>query len=364
MVQAKYKPIRNKRSTWPVFYREGPEGTVYLPQNEMSKAIERHGYTGQAWEFRRLWKTYRPGGGVVYKSLDSLSPTDEPDFWHVMQSNFLQGLPPPSSFGSIFHRLCALPWPRKGVIAPFRGISCGAWSQALQRGTFREKVYHYDLNSAYRWAGCQGLPLLKSGKRVFDIEADKAVFLVEFTEGNRPPWGHETIGMISSEEVRALKIHPRVIFGVQFRDWLDLSPVFEKIDQKFPWCYKRISRAFWGRWNGETEVMQHGWKNGHKVRAMKNPLHNPLWAHLITSRVKLRLHDVQQQQGGLHVQVDAVLCRDPLPVSQDVGAWKLVQEYPGGIWIHGTGQWGYGKFVVKRMGMQPREAEQWVRHLT
>jgi N-dimethylarginine dimethylaminohydrolase len=66
----------------------------------------------------------------------------------------------------------------------------------------------------------------------------------------------------------------------------------------------------------------------------------------------------------MHVQVDAVLCREPLPVSADVGAWKLVNEFPRGVWIHGTGVWGTGKLVVKRMGMNEREAEQWLIHKT
>lgn len=336
---------------------------MYLPACAMESAIVKHGRSGQAWQFRKHWKTYRPGGGVVYKSLEGLNPEGEIDFWRIMQSNHRQGLPPPSSFGSIFHRLCRLPWPRKSVVAPFRALTCGAWSQALTKGVFREKIYHYDLNSAYRWAGCQGLPSLKSGQRVFDLDADRAVFLVEFDEASKPPWFTDKIGMVTSEELRATNIRPRLLFGVQFRDWLDLTPVFSQVDKRFPHCYKRISRAYWGRWNGETEVHQHGWKSGHKIRSLPNPLHNPIWAHYITSRVKLRLHEAQQTVGAVHVQVDAVLCRDPLPVSQEVGAWKLVHEYPDGIWIHNTGQWGHGKFVVKRMGLTAREAEQWVRHL-
>ena len=336
---------------------------MYLPASHMDAMIEKHGHTGQAWRFRKLWKTYRPGGGVVYKSLEGIDPTGEIDFWHIMQSNYRQGLPPPSSFAAIFHRVCNLPWPKKSVLAPFKPLRCGAWSQMLVKGTFREKIYHYDLNAAYRWAGCQGLPSLKSGKRVFDLDAPQSVFLVRYDAKNRPPWPVDEIGMLSSEEMAVLKIRPTLLFGVQFRDWLDLGPVFNRIDAAFPWCYKRIGRAYWGRWNGDTEVQQHSWKHGPKVRQLSNPLHNPIWSHLITSRVKLRLHDVQQQAGGLHVQVDAVLCRDPLPVSHAVGAWKLVQEYPEGVWIQNTGQWGHGNFVVKRMGATAREAEQWVRHL-
>jgi len=54
-----------------------------------------------------------------------------------------------------------------------------------------------------------------------------------------------------------------------------------------------------------------------------------------------------------------VLCRDPLPVSSEIGGWKLVQEYPSGLWIRNTGQWGFGELTVKRMGVNQREAEQW-----
>lgn len=326
----------------------------------MEAVIESHAYKGQAWQFRRIWKTYRPNKGLVYKSLDSLSPTDEADFWHIMQSNYKQGLPPPTSFAGIFHRCCFLPWPKVSVIAPFRGFRAGAWSQAIERGYFKEKVYHYDLNSAYRWSACQGLPSLKSGKRIFDIEAEKSIFLVEFDEQNKPRWFVDKTGLLTSEEVKQLKIKPRLLFGVQFRDWLDIKPVFAGIDQAFPYCFKRIGRAFWGRWNGEHAVLQHGWRNGHKVRELDNPLHNPIWSHFITSRIKLRMDEAIEQVGAFHVQVDAVLCREPLPESSEVGGWKLVNEFPNGAWVHNTGQWGTGNIIVKRMGLTQREAEQWI----
>lgn len=363
MRQVTFKIVPTKQSTWPVFYQEQGQGTVYLPASQMESAIKKHGYSGQAWSFRSIWKTYRPGQGLVYKSLEGLSPDGEQDFWHIMESNYRAGLPPPTSFAAIFHRLCFLPWPQKSVLALFRPFISGAWSQALTKGVHREKMYHYDLNSAYRWSGCQGLPDLKSARRIFSLDAQQALFLVRFDDTHRPPWRTDNIGLISSEELAVLNIKPTLLFGVQFQKWLDLSSVFAQVDARFPYCYKRISRAYWGRWNGASEVYQHGWKHGHRVRALPNPLHNPIWSHYITSRVKLRLYEAQRDVGAVHVQVDAVLCRDPLPTSQEVGGWRLVQEYPHGIWIHNTGQWGHGKFVIKRMGMQAREAEQWVRQL-
>lgn len=306
-----------------------------------------------------MWKTYRPAGGVVYKSLESLRPDGETDFWHIMHSNYKVGLPPPSSFGSIFHRVCRLPWPKYSVVSPFRALVSGAWSEALERGEFQETMYHYDLVSAYRWASCQGLPIMASGKRVYDLDADQSIFLVEFDEQNRPPYTRATTGMITSEELKALRIHPKLLMGFRFRRWCDLTGLFAEITKRFPWCFKRISRAFWGRWNGETEVEQHGWAKGHRVRELANPLHNPIWSHFITSRVKLRILEAVRSVGVVHVQVDGVLCRDRLPVSEDVGGWQLKHEYAPGLWVRGTGQWGYKQLVVKRMGFNEREAEQW-----
>lgn len=333
---------------------------MYLPASKLDGVMKQHGHSGQAWKFRQMWKTYRPGGPIIYKSLEGLNPIDEEDFWHIMGSNYGTGLPPPSSFGAIFHRLFRIPWPRVSVVAPFRQYKCGAWSMALERGTFKQKMYHYDLNSAYRWAACVGLPILKSGKRIFDLEAENSIFVVEFNDTEKPGWMTEKVGMVTSEELKGLKIRPRLLFGVQFREWFSFSDVFKEIDRRFPWCFKRIGRAFWGRWNGETEVEQHGWSEGHKVRPLPNPLHNPIWSHFITSRVKLRLLEAVKMVGAVHVQVDAVLCRDPLPVSSEVGGWKLVQEYQKGLWVYNTGQWGFGDLVVKRMGMNQREAEQWL----
>jgi hypothetical protein len=67
-----------------------------------------------------------------------------------------------------------------------------------------------------------------------------------------------------------------------------------------------------------------------------------------------------QFAGVVHVQVDGVLCREPLPVSDAVGGWQLKESYAPGLWVHGTGQWGYKNLIVKRMGMNEREAEQWL----
>ena len=354
----KNKPVKG----WPVSYLDPcGVGTLYVPALKISGLIKQHEFAGQAWKYKNMWKTYRPGGEVSYKSLEGINPSDEEDFWHIMGSNYRAGLPPPSSFSAIFHKLCPLPWPKHSQVAPFLGFPSGAWSEALECRTFSEKMYHYDLNSAYRWAACQGLPLMKSGVRVFDIQAEKSVFLVDCENGERPPWFKDKTGLLSSEEVQALGIRPRVLFGVQYRDWFDLTSMFTSIQERFPWCYKRISRAFWGRWNGGEDLTQHGWAGGHKVRAMPNTLHNPIWSHLITSRVKLRLLEAVKQVGAVHVQVDAVLCRDPLPVSAEVGAWKLVEEFESGLWIHRTGTWGYKEFIVKRMAMNARESEQWTR---
>jgi hypothetical protein len=240
-------------------------------------------------------------------------------------------------------------------------MTCGGWSAALATGTFHEKMYHYDLVSAYRWAACQGLPILKTAKRVYDLDADQSIFLVEFDDKNRPPYLDHVTGMLTSEEMKLLPIKPRLLFGVRFVHWWDLSGIFAEITRRFPWCFKRISRAFWGRWNGEAPVKQHGWKQGHRVRELPNPLHNPIWAHFITSRVKLRLLEVIRNAGAVHVQIDGVLCREPLPVSHEVGGWQLKEEYGRGLWVHGTGVWGSGDLIIKRMGLNAREAEQWLR---
>lgn len=185
--------------------------------------------------------------------------------------------------------------------------------------------------------------------------------MVRAGASERPPWFKDDVGLVTSEELAALNIRPRLLFGVQFRDWFDLTSMFTTIQECFPWCYKRISRAFWGRWNGGEDLTQHGWSDGHKVRCMPNPLHNPVWSHFITSRVKLRLLEAVKTVGAVHVQVDAVLCRDPLPVSAEPGGWKLVEEFKHGLWIQRTGAWGFGKMIVKRMGMNEHEAEQWLR---
>lgn len=340
---------------WPAWFLKDPfdyMGTAYIKPLEFEKKIEAWGKRGRAWKYRKQFTTYMPNRDLSYKNLIRLGPDSEEDFWHIMGSCRNAGVKPPSSFNDIFLSLYSGLFPRITPIAPFRGEAFGGWQAVIRRGEYKGKVYHYDLNKAYRWAAEQGLPRLHSYRVIKDYSWSPAVYKVVLRANVLPyaPWPGEH--MITSEERDRLDIKPEaVLYGVGFRDeWINLQPIFKKIEESFPYCKDRISRAFWGAWNTEEGVVQISWGPEGKPRVIKNPRYNPIWAAFITSRVKLRL--LEYLSHTLHVFVDSILSTEEIPTGERVGEFRLKGVHEKGIWIKSPGFWGEGNFAIKHAGLR------------
>ena len=340
---------------WPAWLDQvGEHGTTYVSPGHLD-ALVRNGHgAGQAWRYKGQWSTYVPSRRQSFKTLQRIRPDGEEDFWHIMDSARAAGCAPPSSFADLWSQIKPSPMPRRSVIAPFVGMTFGGWMESLWRGTWRDPVWHYDLNKAYRWAACQGLPEMWSAyplpPRLDPVTP--SVYLVDLPAGARRYAPAPGRALLTWEEIPWLE-HPeavRVIRAVGFRRLVDLGPSFEKIDCLFPWCRDRISRAFWGSWNTMRAPERVTWRSGETVTPMKNPFYNPVWAACITSRIKLRLLPLVRRASVLHLCVDAVLSMEELPTGDEPGAWKLVGEYPS-VWIKRTNYWGTGTRMIKHAGV-------------
>jgi hypothetical protein len=335
---------------WPAWYlSDAPtEGTCYLRPGDMPRMIERHSPRGQAWRYRNKWSTYIPSKRLAYKTLDRLQPSSPEDFWTIMKGAEKAGMNPPTSFADMFMHHYRVKMPRISVVAPFMGRTFGGWQEAVRRGQHAGRVYHYDLNSAYRWAACAGLPDLKTAYPTMDYTLPCAVYMVRAHAGDIP-WSRYTgLHMVTSEERDALDLQAvKVLYGVGFSRMVDLASVFAGLDEQFPYASKRISRAFWGMWNTREAPEQVSFKQGERARQMRNPFYNPIWSAFVTSRVKIRMH--VHRRTVLQYFVDAVHTTEPIETGTGIGEWKEVGQYDN-FWLRAPGQWGDGEYTLKYTG--------------
>lgn len=340
---------------WPVHYLHlGRTGTVYIERNKIDTYIKEHGYTGQGWRYKGKWSSYMPSKDLILKDILRLSPKDTEDFYHITGSCKRAGLKPPLSFSDIFGQIFRSPMLKPSVSNIFQNTQFGGWEAVIKRGTHSGKVWHYDLNKAYRWAAECGLPDIRTAKPIKDFITGLSIYTIvnhPRLEKTIPYWRqYDKTAIVTSEEIARFNLCGlQFINGISFSGLIDFKPVFDFIVKNFPYCFSRIGHAFWGRWNTPSGAEQVSWGTGQeKSRVMMNPVYNPIWTAFVTSRVKMRLMDYYQHT--LHVFVDSILSTEELAVSDAVGAFKLVGEYPKGVWVRGAGHWGTGNYIVKHAG--------------
>lgn len=334
---------------WPAWYlQEKDEGTCYVTPSEFPGILKRWDGAGRGWRYRDHWTTYRPNGRVTYKNIKRLGPRSWEDFRLIMQGCQEAGMDPPTSYVDPFLHIYFPPLPLISAVAPF-AKTFGGWQEAFWKGTWWGKVWLYDMRKAYRWAGCQGLPNLRTAYKTTEWDAPFAIYLCDLWGGSKPyaPWYGRHI--VTSEERDQLKITPKeILFGLGFRKRVDLSPVFDKVDRLFPQCKDRISQSYWGMWNAPQGPEQVTWKSGHCIRQLRNPMFNPIWSAFITSRVKLRI--IPLLPITLHCFVDSILTKELVVTGDQIGDWRLMDSFRT-VWIRGPGIWGSRDKTIKHCGL-------------
>lgn len=335
---------------WPAWYlQQRDEGTCYVRPSDFPAILKRWGGAGRGWRFKNQWTTYMPNAKVAYKNIMRLSPGSWEDFRLIMQGCEAAGMKhPPTSYADPFMHVFFPKLPRRSVVAPF-ATTFGGWQEAFWRGTWWGKVWHYDLRKAYRWAGCQGLPDLETAYETKDWTLPNAIYLCELWGDSKPYARRYGKHVVTSEERDQLNITPkRVLCGFAFNKMVRLAPVFEKVDRLFPQCRDRISKSYWGMWNAISGPEQLTWRTGHRVRQLRNPMFNPVWAAFITSRIKLRIAPLLPIT--LHCFVDSVLTKELIVTGDQVGDWVLKDHFRS-VWIRAPGIYGTRDRTLKHCGL-------------
>jgi len=303
----------------------------------------------QTWSFHGRISSAKVGK-ILYKSMVPFRGTPTADVGAFLETCHSAGFSP-SSFSDAYHRL--FPNHRrtsglKSVNAWTAYFCAGGWETAIEHGLVKEHLYKYDLNSAYAWAASTaGLPDMAHIRPARKLNGLNSVTLCEFLfENCLAPYPFQTgwnRNIISGSEFAVY--HPnirRVVAAAEWEKTVDLRPNIEMIFQLFPRdIAKKILRSFWGRWMSREPVTCQTYRGGKLQKTWTLPTRdfNPLWAHLIISRVKLKVWQTALACGAVHIFVDSIIGRKCLQVGDQIGDWKFVESYQKGLDVQAPGRY-------------------------
>lgn len=290
------------------------------------------------WKFHGNVRSVQLQGGGIVKSRDKFTEHFDPDaLTALLAEATARGVTRPSSYGDLYHQRNATV-KHPGYSVKMFPATPGAWIEVLtprSRPVVRDRLRLYDLRSAYLWALMQGLPDPATFHRVKRF-AGPGVYWVE--SPNAPglpyPWHHGGLYPASDDEIETLALHAGVTdAGVAFTPGtLDTRGLVADIRG---WtCWKAVARSYWGRWGTAAqtvaETMDPATGAMRTTRALRDPFRAPLWAVLITSRVRMRLYRAAMMVPTLRVHTDSVLTPGELDTGEGVGDWVLRDEFPRG----------------------------------
>lgn len=292
------------------------------------------------WTFHGVPTTVEMPGNRYAKLWDRFTEHafDRDVFAELLREYKDLGVPRPGGYADVFHdrnKSPRVPWSVNAMLAP---AFAGGWQAALKLGVHRGVFYKYDMRSAYLWAGSLGMPDTKTFRRSLTIRADKpGVYrvILERPALDAPfPFNRARECLASSEEIETYSLAvARVVSGVTWTRSLDPHRMIENVRLVSTW--KQAGRSYWGRWGQTARVECHA---GGKSWTLPNIAANVPWAHMIVSRVKMRLWTYSTD--AVHVYVDSVITPRTCPTGTDLGDWKLEHTYTNGVTVRGPGQYG------------------------
>lgn len=350
--------------SWPAWWgRDEGLGTAYVPTADLLEAV-RSGRAGRGWRWGGEWRTVEIGRGRVWKAA---RPWRSRDQWApAMAEAQRAALSPPSSAPSALNAMLR----RRGIVS--RCVATlrywgptevpGGWEATRHVGRVAGPLYWYDLNAAYAWAATLPLPAPGRVHRVDRWDVSRAVWRLAVPwPGDPRPYARIAARVWTWEERDAWGVEappvPYVGLAWSPGDELQLGEVLAAIAREAPALWALGRRGFWGAWASARGPEVVGLRSG-TVRRLPNPYANPLWAALVTARVRLRL---AQHWGrgaeAVHVYVDALVTRRPLEEFEAVGPapgqWRRLGEFRG-IEVRAPGVWRAldltGRPIVRRAG--------------
>jgi hypothetical protein len=208
------------------------------------------------------------------------------------------------------------------------------------------------MRSAYLWAGSLGLPDTRTYKRCKRPWAARdglyRVKLLHSVPSAPFPYNQVTECLATNTEIETYNLPiAEVVAGVTWRNLTDPGELLNCIQCVSTW--KQAARCYWGRWAQTQKVKCH---TTSKTWELPNPALNIPWAHLIVSRVRMRLWENSSK--AVHVFIDSVITTDTLRTGDALGDWRLEKTYQDGVIIRGPGQYGaMGAERLERMAGVP-----------
>jgi hypothetical protein len=273
---------------------------------------------------------------------DAQTPFDDAELAALLEECSARNVTRPSSFGDLFHQRNFAPRMRAGHRKLFPTIP-GGWAGTRFDPIYRGHLYQYDIRSAYLWALSLGLPDPATFRRVRRVDGPGLYWAPSPAYPYLPyPWNKPGMYPATIEEIEALPISWREIkYGVAFTpDTFDTSPWVADIMGWREW--KKVGRSYWGRWAATGSVLAQTTNYEGEVnteRELPDPSRNPIWAAIITSRLRLRLWWLVDsgERKVFRVVTDSIVTDTPLDTGENVGDWKLAKEFPKGGIIHVSG---------------------------
>lgn len=262
------------------------------------------------------------------------------EIWaHAQEARELTGARCPSGYAGAVRAAIPpslFPIESRTHTAPYLPLVRGAWQEALKVGTLRGAWRQYDLRSAYYSALLEGLPDPESYRctRQLGTAGLYRVRIAAPVSGAPYPYSAETEVLATLEEISEYSLPVvEVIAGVRWTHHFKTQPIADACDM---FSYKsRTRRCFWGTWASSQSVTCHA-RTGKSWTPLP-PRPHPVWAHLIMSRVRMKVWRASAR--AAHVYVDSVITQDTLQTGDSPGTWQLVKEYPQGVVIGGTGRY-------------------------
>ena len=195
------------------------------------------------------------------------------------------------------------------------------------------------MQSAYLWAATLGLPDTRTYTRSLRPNFGKhdGIFRIQLIApsiGAPFPFNRAVECLASNLEIETYNLRiGKIIDGVVWKNTLAADSLLKAMRAVSTW--KQAGRMYWGRWAQMQRIECAA--NGKRWNIPNLALNIP-WAHLIVSRVKMRLWE--NASNAVHVFVDSVITPDTLKTGTNLGDWRLEKTYQNGVLIRKPGQYG------------------------
>lgn len=211
----------------------------------------------------------------------------------------------------------------------------GSWVTAYDGSTVRDRLRKYDIRSAYLSALSENFPDPATFLPVRRVTGPGLYLLPSPCRKMLPyPWNAPGVFPVTEEELLTLPLnHHDIRSGIAYEPGgVDTAPMVADIRA---WsCWKMVARMYWGRWASAPGALtaQTLGEDG-EIRTetvLGNPAFNPIWASLITSRLRLRMWRTALSIPCYRIATDSIVTTAELDEGERVGDWQLEDTYPRG----------------------------------